>query len=147
MDGLHKLVEMLERRFGKVWADILLVIVVLGAAAWAINSFVTYLLLPVIKYAVAAYSYVSGVNVTIPGNLYEIVSWATAVLAVAGTLIAAVNYRDAKRIWRSTDVLFTDAGELIAKQNEIITQYEKREAEHLKTIERLKKQNAGRKRS
>jgi hypothetical protein len=51
MDGLDRLIEMLEKRFGKFWADTLLVIVVFGAAALGIHAVFSYLLVPAVRIA------------------------------------------------------------------------------------------------
>jgi hypothetical protein len=48
MDGLDRLIEMLEKRFGKFWADALLVTAVVGAAAWGIHALFAYLIRPAI---------------------------------------------------------------------------------------------------
>jgi hypothetical protein len=60
MDGLHKLIEMLEKRFGKFWADMLLLIAVLGAAAWGIHALFAYLIVPAARVVVAAIAYFRG---------------------------------------------------------------------------------------
>ncbi len=60
MDGLHKLIEMLEKRFGKFWADVLLLITVLGAAAWGIHALFAYLIEPATRVVVAAITYFRG---------------------------------------------------------------------------------------
>jgi hypothetical protein len=49
MDNLHKLIEMFEKRYGKFGADCLLLIAVLGVAAWAIHSFFEYLIFPAVR--------------------------------------------------------------------------------------------------
>ena len=135
MDGLHKLIEMLEKRFGKFWADFLLLIVVLGAAGWAINSFMTYLVLPAIKLSVAAYGYVSGAHITLPSNTNDIIWAFTEVFIYLNAVLSVVLFRRNKRVWTSADELF-------ARYDALLNAFQEREAAHIKTIEELKEQNA-----
>lgn len=56
--GLDKLVEMIEERFGRWAANGLLLIVGLGAAAFGIHAFVSYLLVPVSTALLKGYAYI-----------------------------------------------------------------------------------------
>ncbi len=49
MDSVHKLIEMLEKRFGKFWADSLLLIVILGVVAIAVHALFADLVFPAVR--------------------------------------------------------------------------------------------------
>jgi hypothetical protein len=88
MDGLDKLIEMFEKRFGKFWGDTLLLIFVLGAAALAIRSIVDNLVSPVVPYGIAAFNYVSGMNIVIrnrPFAFDDIIAAALTVVLLIGS--------------------------------------------------------------
>lgn len=82
MDGLDRLIEMFERRFGKFWGDALLLVFVLGAAAWAIHSVVVNVVSPVVPYVIASFNYVSGMHIVIRNRPFTFEDLVTALVAV-----------------------------------------------------------------
>jgi hypothetical protein len=62
MDGFDRLIEMLEERFGRWFANALLVIVCSGAAALGLNLFVSDLIIPIFKIGVKISQYIEGSN-------------------------------------------------------------------------------------
>jgi hypothetical protein len=95
MDGLDRLIEMLEKRFGKVWADALLLTAVLGAAAWGIHSLFVYLLLPIANATTAAIVYLRGGPIALTPT--QIISLSVEVIVIG---LSIIWVRQSVKWWR-----------------------------------------------
>jgi hypothetical protein len=87
-DGIHRLIEMLEERFGRRWATLALVCVMAGTAAWGIHAFVTYLVLPALKILIIGWNSFSSKKFTINGRLVDTVEWVAIILQIATGIYA-----------------------------------------------------------
>jgi hypothetical protein len=87
MDGLDRLIEMLEKRFGKLWADLLLLIVVAGAVGWALNAFFSYLVVPVAHFVKGVIDYFHGAPLTLSKSDVRGLAVQLAVSAIAALLV------------------------------------------------------------
>jgi hypothetical protein len=85
MDGLDRLIEMLEKRFGKFWADGLLLIAVLGAAAWGLHSLVVDFIVPATSTVSEIISYFRGGPITFTRG--EVIYVAVQFLGTAGFIV------------------------------------------------------------
>lgn len=88
---------MLENRFGRFWADLLLLCVVLGLAAWGLHRFFSDFLLPLLKLTADGWNHFSGRLVSLPPNVG---AWPTyAVIVIVPVALASFlwEYRSYKR--------------------------------------------------
>ena len=89
MDGLHKLIEMLEKRFGKLPADGLILLSVLGAAAWGLSTFVTDFVLPVAHVAASVWTAATSMKpISLPSWTEIIAQLGVAIIAAAAVAVA-----------------------------------------------------------
>jgi hypothetical protein len=142
MDSVHKLIEMLEGRFGKFWADALLLCAVLGAAAWGINSFVSLFLTPTAKLLVAVYGYILGVHISLPSNLAEIlfgISIPFQIIALVGSILV---FRRNNKITNMLDLTKSDMEKTNLDLDSLIAKIRENENEYERIIADLRRQNA-----
>ncbi len=99
--GAHRLIEMLEERFGKRWADLLLLCVVAGMAAWGINASFVYIFVPLFKFGVVIFSWISGIKIHVPSTLGDIVARIVEFLSVAiGIIAGSALYSSDRRVMK-----------------------------------------------
>lgn len=142
MDGLDRLIEMLEKRFGRFWADALLLLAVLGAASWGIHTFLVDFVVPGAKVLIAAYNWLAGSHIKLPQNFAAAIEWlnwglvAFLGIGIPGVFIAQrVLLRRLRVVERSVD-------EDLAAHCHSIAMFQEREAGHLRTIKELEAKNA-----
>lgn len=133
---------MLEERFGRFWANLLLLLAVLGAAAWGINTFFVDFVVPGANLLVLAYGKISGVHIAIPERFDAVLGWVRwgleASLFVAVPVLPFLSTRLSRRLERVERSL----GEDLAAHCQTIAMFQKREALHLQTIKSLEAKNA-----
>lgn len=136
MDGLDRLIEMLETRFGKLWGDLLLLVFVLGAVSWSINASMTYVVIPVATALSGWYASLAGTRLSLPNGLTSdrIIAVATALIPITTVILGFVN----RRLRRRLDNVESGILKELEEHCEMIRVLQAREAEHLNTIKELK---------
>jgi hypothetical protein len=105
VDGIHRLIEMLEARFGKLWATMLLVLVVLAVASWALHTIVSELIVPSINLCVFLLKKTSGKVIYLPSNINQILSFfAGFISVVAATLAGRLVWYD-RQVGKAAEII------------------------------------------
>jgi hypothetical protein len=105
MDSVHKLIEMLEQRFGKLPADGLLLLSVLGAAAWGLNTFMADFVLPVAHALAAVWIAIAAmkpIKILFPVELFTEIGVAAVAACVLGMMSRSVM-RSRARLQKSLE--------------------------------------------
>jgi len=85
--GIDRLIEMIEARFGRKAANVLLLLLVLGAAGWAVHSTFENIVKPLTPVAIGVANYVGGLHFNIPDYTWSVRAVLESAIAVFLTLI------------------------------------------------------------
>jgi hypothetical protein len=97
VDSAHRIIEMLEERFGRFWANCLLIAIVVAVVTWCLNTFVVDFFIPLLHIGATVFSYLSGVKLSFPRVATGVyIFWTNVFPAIMGC--AAVYYLYVGRI-------------------------------------------------